>query len=130
MRLEYSRNVRIVRIPCSGKTDILFLLEAFLGGADGVMVIGCFEGDCHFMTGPVKARKRVARAKKLIEEAGLNPDRLDMFNVEASGGPRFKELVDEMTERVRRLGPSEIKTGGHAAPEPEKKAEQDAEVSA
>jgi F420-non-reducing hydrogenase iron-sulfur subunit len=109
MRLQYPPNVRIVRLPCTGKVDVRFLLEAFEKGADGVYVAGCLEGDCHFLTGNFRAKKRVAYAKKLLDEIGFGGERLEMYNMSAAMGPRFAEVAREMTEKIRKLGPSPIK---------------------
>ncbi|MCL6449887.1 MAG: hydrogenase iron-sulfur subunit [Acetobacteraceae bacterium] len=109
MRLEYPAAVRVVELPCSGKIDPVLLLRAFEEGADGVYVAGCLEGDCHFQRGNLRAKKRVARVKALLDEIGLGGDRLEMFNLSGSMGPRFAEIAREMTERVRRLGPSPIR---------------------
>jgi len=108
MRLQYPANIRIIRVPCTGKVDIIHILKAFESGADGVYVSGCEEGSCHFKIGNLLAKKRVYYAKKLIEEIGLEPERLEMFNTAASQGPRFAEVATLMTERIRRLGPSPI----------------------
>jgi len=110
MRLQYPPNVRVVRLPCTGKVDILYLLKAFEDGADGVYVAGCMEGDCHFINGNFRAKKRVNYAKKLLDEIGFGGDRLEMFNMSASMGPRFAEVAKEMVERIKELGPSPIKT--------------------
>jgi coenzyme F420-reducing hydrogenase delta subunit len=109
MRLQYPTNIRIVRIPCTGKVDVRFLLEAFERGADGVYVAGCLEGDCHFLTGNLRAKKRVAWAKRILEDAGIGGERLEMYNMSAAMGPRFAEVAREMTEKIRKLGPSPIK---------------------
>ena len=109
MRLQYPSNVRIIRIPCTGKVDVRHLLEAFEKGADGVYVAGCLEGDCHYLKGNFRAKKRVAVAKRILEDAGIGADRLEMFNMSAAMGPKFAEVAREMTERVRKLGPSPIK---------------------
>jgi len=109
MRLQYPPNVRLVEMPCSGKIDPRVLLAAFEAGADGVYVAGCLEGDCHFLKGNLRARKRVARMKVLLDEIGLGGERLEMFNLPSSGGPRFAEIAEEMTERIRRLGPSPLR---------------------
>jgi len=109
MRLQYPSNVRIVRLPCTGKVDVRFLLEAFEKGADGVYVAGCLEGDCHFLTGNFRAKKRVAYAKKILDEIGFGGERLEMYNMSAAMGPRFAEVAREMTEKIRKLGPSPIK---------------------
>ena len=109
MRLQYPPNIRIVRIPCTGKVDVRFLLEAFERGADGVYVAGCLEGDCHFLTGNLRAKKRVVLAKRILEDAGIGGERLEMYNMSAAMGPRFAEVAREMTEKIRKLGPSPIK---------------------
>jgi F420-non-reducing hydrogenase iron-sulfur subunit len=109
MRLQYPPNVRVIRLPCSGRVDVRMLLEAFEKGADGVYVAGCLEGDCHYLKGNYRAKKRVALAKQLLEEAGVGGDRLEMYNMSAAMGPRFAEVAREMTERIRKLGPSPIK---------------------
>ncbi len=109
MRLQYPPNVRIIRLPCTGKVDVLHLLRAFEDGADGVYVAGCMEGDCHFINGNFRAKKRVHYAKKLLDEIGFGGDRLEMFNMSAAMGPRFAEVAMEMVERIKKLGPSPIK---------------------
>lgn len=109
MRLNYPPNVKIVKLPCTGKTDILYLLKAFEDGADGVYVAGCLEGNCHFIDGNIKAKRRVARAKKLLDEIGIGGDRLEMFNMSASMGPKFAEVAREMTERIRELGANPLR---------------------
>ncbi len=109
MRLQYPPNIRIIRLPCTGKVDVLHLLRAFEDGADGVYVAGCMEGDCHFINGNFRAKKRVHYAKKLLDEIGFGGDRLEMFNMSAAMGPRFAEVAREMVERIKKLGPSPIK---------------------
>jgi coenzyme F420-reducing hydrogenase delta subunit len=111
MRLEYPSNVKIVRIPCTGKVDALYLLKAMEQGVDGVYVAGCLEGDCHFLRGNIRAKKRVGYAKKILEDIGINPDRVEMYNLSAADGPRFVEIAREFTARIRALGPSPIRTG-------------------
>ncbi len=109
MRLQYPPNVRIIRLPCTGKVDILHLLKAFEDGADGVYVAGCMEGDCHFINGNFRAKKRVQYTKKLLDEIGFGGDRLEMYNMSAAMGPRFAAVASEMVERIKKLGPSPIK---------------------
>jgi len=89
MRLQYPPNVRVVKLLCTGRVDILHLLNAFQSGWDGVMVSGCEIGDCHFMEGNLRAKERVAHAKTLIEETGLEPERLEMFHIGASDAPKW-----------------------------------------
>jgi F420-non-reducing hydrogenase iron-sulfur subunit len=108
MRLEYPTNIRIIRLPCTGKVTPVFLLRAFERGADGVYVAGCLEGDCHFIQGNLVAKPRVNHTRKLIAEVGLEPERLEMFNMSAAMGPRFAEVAREFTERIRQLGPSPL----------------------
>ena len=109
MRLSYPTNIKIIQVPCTGKVDVLYLLKAFQYGADGVCVAGCLEGDCHFLTGNLRARKRVEYAKKILEEIGIAGDRLEMYNLSSAQGPRFVEIAIEMTERIKKLGPNPIK---------------------
>lgn len=109
MRLQYPPNVKIIRVPCTGRVDVLHLLRAFEGGADGVFVAGCLEGQCHYLEGNLRAKKRVGYTKKLLDEIGLGADRLEMYNLSAAMGPRFAEIATEMTERVRALGPSPLR---------------------
>ena len=103
MRQQYPPNIRIVRLPCTGKVDVNLLLKAFCSGADGVMVAGCEEGSCHFINGNIRAKKRVEYAKKLLEETGVNPDRLEMYHIAASQGPLFALKSKEFTERITNL---------------------------
>ena len=103
MRLQYPPNVRIIRLPCTGKVDVNMLLNAFCAGADGVMVAGCEEGSCHFIQGNLRAKKRVQYAKKLLGEIGMNPERLEMFYIAASEGPLFARRSREFTEKITNL---------------------------
>jgi coenzyme F420-reducing hydrogenase delta subunit len=109
MRLQYPPNIRVIRLPCTGKVDVLHLLKAFEDGADGVYVAGCMEGDCHFINGNFRAKKRVQYAKKLLDEIGFGGDRLEMYNMSAAMGPRFAAVAAEMVERIKKLGPSPLK---------------------
>ncbi|MCF8335711.1 MAG: hydrogenase iron-sulfur subunit [Bacteroidales bacterium] len=103
MRQQYPTNIRIVRLPCTGKVYVNMLLEAFVDGADGVMVAGCEEGSCHFLEGNYRAKKRVNYAKQKIEEVGINPEKLEMYHIGASEGPLFARKAREFTERIRKL---------------------------
>ena len=109
MRLEYPDTVRVLRLPCTGKVEVDYLLAAFERGVDGVIVAGCLEGGCHFVEGNLRARKRVERARQMLAEIGLEPERLEMFNLSSAEGGRFAEIVTEMSERLRRLGPSPLR---------------------
>ena len=103
MRQQYPTNVRIVRLPCTGKVDVNIILHAFVEGAAGVMVAGCEPGSCHFIQGNLRAAKRVVWAKHLVDEAGINPERLEMFHIAASQGPLFARTAREFSERIKRL---------------------------
>jgi len=108
-RLQYPPNIRIVRSPCTGRLEINFFMKAFEAGADGVLVAGCEEGSCHFKEGNYLAKGRVNTARQLLEEAGLEPERLRMVNVSAASSQKFAEYVREMVETVSKLGPSPVK---------------------
>jgi len=107
-RLSYPANVKIVRVPCSGKVDAIHVVKAFEKGADGVVVAGCLEGDCHFKTGNIRASRRVAYLQKLLDEIGIGADRLEMVLMSAGMGERFAETAKRITEKIRKLGPSPI----------------------
>ena len=105
-RLQYPPNVRIIRLPCTGKVDAIHIMKAFEEGADGVFVAGCLEGQCHFLEGNMRAKKKVAYVKRLLDEAQIEPERLEMYNLSSAMGGRFAEIVEEMTERITKLGPT------------------------
>jgi coenzyme F420-reducing hydrogenase delta subunit len=109
MRLQYPPNLRIIEVPCTGKVDILHLLQAFEYGADGVIVAGCKEGDCHYMAGNLHAKTRVKRAKEILDTVGLGAERVAMYNLSSGEGGRFVEIVTEMTNKILELGPSPIR---------------------
>jgi F420-non-reducing hydrogenase iron-sulfur subunit len=105
MRLSYPTNIRIIKVPCTGRVAIIHLLKAFEKGADGVFVAGCLEGDCHYQSGNLRAKKRVVYVKKLLESIGVEGDRIAMYNLSAGMGPQFAEIAREMTKKIRELGP-------------------------
>jgi F420-non-reducing hydrogenase iron-sulfur subunit len=115
MRLQYPPEVEVILIPCSGRVDIIHLLKAFEAGADAVFVAGCLEGECHYLTGNLKAKKRVNKIKKDLVQMGIEPERLEMFNLSSSEGPRFAAICQEMSERAHKLGPSPVKWEARAA---------------
>jgi len=108
-RIQYPPSIRIVRVMCSGRIEPTFILEAFKNGADGVLVAGCHPGDCHYLSGNFKAQRRVLLLKKVLENLGLEPERLRLDWVSASEGDKFAILVEDMTEELRKLGPSPLK---------------------
>jgi F420-non-reducing hydrogenase iron-sulfur subunit len=109
MRLSYPSNVKIARVPCTGRVDIIHVLKAFEYGADGVCLIGCMEGDCHYLVGNIRARKRVGHVKHLLDECGIGGERVAMYNLPTAEGQRFAEVAREMTEKVQTLGPNPLK---------------------
>lgn len=106
MRLQYPDNLRIILVPCTGKTDLQHILTSMESGADGVMIAGCLEGNCHFEIGNFRARRRVERAKVLFEQIGLGEGRIEMYNLSAGMGTTFARIAGEFTERIRSLGPA------------------------
>ena len=112
LRLQYPNNVRVLKLPCTGKLEVDFVLAAFERGVDGVIVAGCLEGGCHFLEGNLRARRRVERARELLEEIGLEAERVEMFNLSSAEGPRFAQIVQEMTARLIGLGPSPLRGSG------------------
>jgi F420-non-reducing hydrogenase iron-sulfur subunit len=105
MRIQYPTNVKIILVPCTGRVDIKHVLNAIEKGADGIFLSGCLIGDCHYMTGNIKATKRITHTKKLIEEVGIEPERVEMFYNAASMGPQFAATCRNFTETIRALGP-------------------------
>ncbi len=105
MRLQYPPNVRIIHLPCTGRVDAIHLIKTLENGVDGVFVAGCMEGQCHYLQGNLRAKKRVAYVKKLLAETGVEPERVEMFNLSSAMGGRFAEIVQEMTDRITKLGP-------------------------
>ena len=109
MRLNYPTFIKIIKVPCTGRVDILTLLKVFESGVDGAYVAGCMEGECHFLKGNIRARRRVEYAKTLLAEVGIEPERLEMYNLSAAQGARFAAIANEMAEKIRALGPSPLK---------------------
>ncbi len=115
LRIEYPANVKLVRLPCTGKTDIKYIISAFESGADGVYVVGCSLGNCHHVRGNERALARIEYAKKILESIGIEPERLEMFFVSGGMGATFANIAKQMTDRVRKLGPNPIKQASPAA---------------
>lgn len=109
MRVQYSPNVRVLRLPCTGKLDAAYILKAFERGVDGVIVAGCLEGGCHFQEGNLRAKNRTTLVRQVLEEAGMDPERLEMFNLSSAQGQTFADIVELMTDRIRQLGPNPLR---------------------
>jgi len=104
-RAVHPPNVRIIRVPCSGRVNPRFVLRAFQRGADGVLISGCHPGDCHYSTGNYYARRRLLLFKRYLEYLGIDPRRLRTHWVSASEGQKFAEIVRDMVEEIKTLGP-------------------------
>lgn len=109
MRLCYPSNVKIIKVPCSGKVGTIHILRALQKGADGVFVAGCLEGDCHFKDGNIKASKRVQQAKKILEEVGIGGDRVEMMTMSAGMGKEFAQKAEDFTDKIKAIGPNPVK---------------------
>jgi len=109
-RIQYPENIRIIRVMCSARIDPTFVLQALAQGADGVLICGCHPGDCHYSEGNYKAMRRYPLLKEVLKACGVENERVRLEWVSASEGQRFADIVKDMTERVRALGPSRIKT--------------------
>ncbi|WP_243545160.1 hydrogenase iron-sulfur subunit [Pseudodesulfovibrio tunisiensis] len=105
-RFEQPTDLRVVRVPCSGRIDPLFIVRAFLNGADGVLVSGCHPGDCHYSEGNYHARRRLELLKHLLPAAGIDPARFHYTWVSASEGAKWQQTVTDFTNRIHELGPA------------------------
>ena len=113
LRMKCAPNVRPIRVMCSGRVEPLLILKAFEAGADGVLILGCHPGDCHYLEGNYKTLRRVDLLKKMLSQLGIEDERLRLEWVSASEGERFVSITDKMTEQVRKLGPFPRRNGGN-----------------
>jgi coenzyme F420-reducing hydrogenase delta subunit len=131
LQVQYPANVKFVRLPCTGKTDIRYLLEAFEQGADAVYIVACPIGNCHHVRGNERARARLQRARKILDEIGLEGERLDIFYMSGSQAYAFANAAQVMTERATRLGPNPLKQhslmGAHSAEITEAEADDESD---
>jgi len=111
-RNQYPPGIRVIRVPCSGRINPIYIIKALVDGADGVMVSGCHPGDCHYLAGNFYARRRFTVLGKLLTSAGIDHDRVHFTWVSASEGVRFASVVREVTEKVSAIGPNRIARGG------------------
>jgi len=112
-RIQYPPSIRIIRVMCSGRVDPAFILEAFRNGADGVLVAGChLPSDCHYLSGNFKAQRRINLLKNVLEQFGIEPERLRLEWISASEGDRFATVIKDMTEQIKKLGPNPLKAKG------------------
>ncbi len=109
MRLPYPTSIKIIRVPCTGKVDALHIMRSFEKGADGVYLVGCREGDCHYERGNFRAKARVEQIRKILDSVGIGGHRLEMFNLSSSDGPMFARFAEEMHARILEAGPNPIR---------------------
>jgi len=109
-RIQYSPNIRVIRVMCSGRVNPLFVIKALSIGADGVLVLGCHPGDCHYIEGNYKTMRRIPLLKKMLKQLGIEEDRVRLEWVSASEAAKFAEVTNGFTESVRKLGPN---SSGH-----------------
>jgi len=113
-RIQYPPNVRVVRVPCSGRVNPLFVLKSLENGFDGVLVSGCHPGDCHYISGNYIARRKFAILKAALEFIGVEPGRVQFAWVSAGEGEKFAQVVARVTDDVKKLGPAKrlVKAAG------------------
>jgi F420-non-reducing hydrogenase iron-sulfur subunit len=104
-RLEYPANVKVIRVMCSGRVNPMFVVNALQEGADGVLIGGCHPGDCHYIQGNYFAKRRIAVLKKLLEHIGIDERRVRMTWVSAAEGKKFADVIKEITEDIKKIGP-------------------------
>jgi F420-non-reducing hydrogenase iron-sulfur subunit len=108
-RIHYPANVRIVRVMCSGMVDPIHILKAFEMGADGVLVAGCHEVDCHYLNGPLKCDAMFEKLKRVVSTLGLEDERLRREMISTSESPIFAQVIEEMVEQLKKSGPSPLR---------------------
>ncbi len=108
-RMQYPPTIRIIRVMCTGRLSPAFILKAFAEGADGVLVAGCHLGDCHYVTGNYKAERRIKLLKEILEDVGIEKERLLLRWISASEGEMFANTVKELTDKIKKLGPSPLR---------------------
>lgn len=108
-RTQYPPNIRPIKTMCSGSVDPVYVLRALLGGADGVLIGGCRPGDCHYVSGNLKARRRIAALKSILKTLGLEEDRVWLRWISAAEGKKFADTVSEFTQKLKKMGPNPVK---------------------
>jgi len=108
-RIKYPSNIKSIRVMCSGRVEPVFILDALKKGADGILVAGCHPGDCHYQSGNYKTNRRIKLLKKMLEEMGIEPDRVRFEYISASEGQKFAQVVTDFVATLKKLGPNPIK---------------------
>jgi len=111
-RIKYPPNIKSIRLMCSGRVDVVFILEALRKGADGVLIAGCHPGDCHYQSGNYKTNRRVLLTKKLLEELGIEPERIRFEYISASEGQKFANVVTDFVKNLKEMGPIKLPQEG------------------
>ncbi len=109
-RMQYAPDIRVIRVPCSGRINPMYIISALHRGVDGVLVSGCHPGDCHYISGNLVAKRKFIMLKKFLAQVGIEPERVQFSWVSASEGARFASLVEKVVEDVKRIGPSKLRT--------------------
>ena len=107
-RIQYSPNIRVIRVMCSGRVNPMFVLKALSIGADGVLVLGCHPGDCLYIEGNYKTMRRIPLLKKMLKQLGIEEERVRLEWVSASEGAKFAEVTDGFTQAIKNIGPSSL----------------------
>ena len=129
-RLAYPNNIRLIRVMCTGMVDPQYVIKAFLEGADGVLISGCPPGDCHYINGNYKARRRVKLLKEILPRFGIANRRLRLTWIGASDGIEFAAIMDQLVTQVRQLGPSPLAARARTDPSPADRQEADSDAAA
>jgi F420-non-reducing hydrogenase iron-sulfur subunit len=107
-RLHFAPNVKVIRVPCSARVEPAFIVRAFHSGADGVLILGCHPGDCHYIEGNYKTMRRLPLLKKMLAQFGVEEERVRLDWVSASEGEKYASIINDMTQKVRALGPFKL----------------------
>lgn len=110
-RIQYPPNMRNIKVMCSGRVDPTFILDAFRKGIDGILVAGCHPGECHYERGNYKTMRRIALLKNMLQQLGIEPERLRLEWIAADEGDKFAAVVEEMVNEIKQLGPNPVKGG-------------------
>ena len=108
-RMKYPANVKTIRVMCSGRVDPVYVLEALKKGADGVLIAGCHPGDCHYQSGNYKANRRMKLLHRLLDDLGIEPQRVQFEYISASEGKKFADVMNDMVQTIKALGPSPLR---------------------
>lgn len=109
IRKKNSLTIKMVKLPCTGKVDVIYLLKSFEEGADGIYVVGCPEGTCHYLEGNIRTKRRVAFTRKILDEIGIGGNRVCMYNIDPADSDAFSKATGEMKDKIEKLGPSPLK---------------------